>query len=96
MTQLERRIKQLEAAIRPNYAGVVELIRSGCFYDELTDGERDEYCRYHEVDRGAAEAIELCVNGNLHFPLKTKERPLTPDEFVERVLWVEQMIKNND
>ncbi len=94
--KIETRLAKLEAASPPDFNDVLVLIRRGAFYDELTDGERDAYCRYHEVDRGAAEQIELCVNGNLHFPLKRKERPLTPDEFAERVLWVEQMMKIDD
>ena len=74
---IRRRIKHLEAKTKPQFAEVLEWIRVGRFYDELTDQEKDRYCEYRGHDREAMEEIEMMVTGDIHFLLERKPIPPT-------------------
>ena len=72
MKRLERRVKQLESARCTDDDAALDLIRTGRFYDDLTNDERDLYCRYHRTEKSVLETIEMAVCGTLHFRLESR------------------------
>ena len=102
---IESRLRKLENSPKHEYSDVLELIRQGAFYDELTEEQKDRYCSYMNVkDRRAFEEVQTCifelyeeeVENPLHFQLTYKEKPLTKEEFEERVKWVEEQLYKDD
>lgn len=61
---------------RGHNAFILDLIRAGCFYDELTDEEKDLYAEYWGTDREALETVNRALfNNSLHFRLKRRLPP---------------------
>lgn len=81
----QARTKNLESMER-----IAALIAAGAYYDELTDDEKNTYCDYLGSERYALETLHEYFNGNLHFKLERKPKPLTDLEFKERVREVER------
>lgn len=96
--KIESRLRRLEKVAPPDYADVLALIRSGCFYDELDNEQRDRYCEYLGFEKDVVEAVDRCIRGDLHFPLKLKEKPLVPGtpEFAARVKEIERLMSIDD
>ncbi len=101
---IESRLRKLENSPKHEYSDVLELIKQGAFYDELTEEQKDRYCSYMNVkDRRAFEEVQILVleemhgeENPLHFQLTYKEKPLTKEEFEERVKWVEEQLYKDD
>lgn len=80
MSRLTAKVNALEAAASASTfsTAAVRLVKSGRCYDELSDSEKDSYCKYWNTPRDVLEAVELTVNGSLDFPLRLKpNEPLT-------------------
>jgi hypothetical protein len=80
--QIINRLKRLEK--RTAAVGIpldiVDIIDTA-YYDELTEGQKNSYCKYWNMDREAAENLQMYVNGTLH--IKLERRPaheMTPAE----------------
>lgn len=81
--QINNRLRRLEkrtaaAGIPADIVGVIDT----AYYDELTEGQKNSYCKYWNMEREAAENLQMYVNGTLH--IKLERRPVhetTPAEF---------------
>ena len=69
--QINNRLKRLEK--RTAAAGIpldiVDIIDTA-YYDELTEGQKNSYCKYWNMEREAAENLQMYVNGTLHIKLE--------------------------
>ena len=101
MRNFENRIRRLEKNIpADSFSDIQELIQNKVFYDELTPEQRQRYIiDYHELPSlDIFEEIHLAACGDLHFPLKKKEKPLIPGspEFRARVQEIEDLFNSMD
>ena len=81
---IERRLKKIEKKIKTqDNAEILELIRQGAFYDELTPEQKDLYCEYQGYDREVMETVRITVldcegltdpDNYFHFPLERKHK----------------------
>lgn len=92
MKYISKRLERLEQKAKPEHTEIIERIKSGAFYDELTEIEKDAYCDYKEVEREVFEEVNLCVLESLHVKLEMKNKPPTKKQFIETVKEVEKMI----
>lgn len=60
---------------------VIELIAKGAYYDELTEDEKEAYCKYTGGNRDGLETLAEYFGGDLHFQLEPKRKPPTEHEF---------------
>ena len=72
--QIINRLKRLEkrtaaAGIPADIVGVIDT----AYYDELTNEQKESYCKYRNMEREAAENLQMYVNGTLH--IKLERRP---------------------
>lgn len=98
-----QRLKNLEKSQHGDFADIVELIRKGTCYNELTEVQRERYKMYRESLGGVADdiaAAELDIMFNetpkeqaYNFKLSTRKRPLTEAQFRERVEEVEALMQ---
>lgn len=79
MTRIEKRLQLLEGKSNQPFSDIEELIRKGRCYDELTDKQKDRFCKLCGVPRSVYEEIDLTIFGDLHTSLR-KFDPPTPDE----------------
>ena len=82
------RLKKLEKEQTTEFNELLQLIRQGVFYDDLTDQNKELYCQYHGIDREAMEETELLVVGSLRFQLQEKRPPAdqkTHEKIIEEV-----------
>lgn len=86
------RLKKLEKEHTAEFTEIIQLIRRGAFYDELTDEQKDLYCKYKGHDREAMETIEEYINGSLHLQLKKNEPPPTKEELREITEEIERFL----
>ena len=77
---VRNRLKRLEDASEGNHAEIIQLIKSGAFYDEITDAQKVEYCAYHGFDRQAFEEVNEWMLETMHFKLELKPPKMTPEE----------------
>ena len=98
-----QRLKSLEKSQHGDFADVLELIRKGLHYNELTERQRERYKLYRESLGGVADdiaAAELDIMFNdtpeqqaYDFKLSHRKRPLTEKEFKQRVQEVEELVQ---
>lgn len=79
---IERRLKKIEKKIKTqDNAEILELIRQGAFYDELTDDQKDMYWNYlehigdHETMEQLIEMVEFTA----------EDKPIPPDFWHVRI-----------
>lgn len=81
--QINNRLRRLEkrtaaAGIPADIVGVIDT----AYYDELANEQKESYCKYWNMEREAAENLQMYFHGTLHF--KLERRPVhetTPAEF---------------
>ncbi len=90
-----RRLKTLEkeCGIAELNGRLAELIDAGVYYDELTDDEKNAYCRYQKCEREALETLNGYILGNLHFQLERRPKPPTEEEFRANVREIEEAVE---
>ena len=82
-----------ECGISEHSSCVLRLIRSGKYYDELSNEERNAYCKYLGFEREVYETINALVFNSLHFQLEKKRKPATREQFEENVKEVEMIVQ---
>jgi len=87
--RIENRLKKLEGVRDDISIEILQLIKSGAFYDELTIEQKDDYCRYLNTDRITFEEVHLFVLESLHVRLEERPKPPTPEEMKQRIEEVE-------
>ena len=98
---IKKRVKRLSAHSE-EWGDVLALIRAKKRYSELTDKQKERYCRYyHGMDRAIIEEIEEMVIGKpLDFVLKKRPPRLSPEEeekrLKESIAEVERIMSEND
>ena len=99
--QLKRLEKRLKSDGDPD-GKVLEWIRQGRLYSELTDDEREQYKRYKaSLGSGANDvaAAELKIMFSIpedeayRFQLTKRQRPPTPEEHAQTVKEMERLMK---
>ena len=96
---LKRRVERLSVRSE-EWGDVLALIRAKKRYSELTDEQKERYCRYyHGMDRATIEEIEEMVTGKpLDFVLEKKPPKMPPEEKREHITKVaaeiEEILKN--
>lgn len=93
---------QRNAHAGDNLGRIAELIARGAYFDELSTEERATYREYKESLGGVADDIagaELEImffdktqEEAYHFPLTKRRRPLTKEEYAQRVREVEEYV----
>lgn len=87
---IKRRVARLEekASVQDHQelARVAALIAAGAYYDELTDEEKDLYCKYKQVERAIFEEVEDAVTGTLHQHLERNTRGTMTAAGRERII----------
>ena len=101
MKSIEKRLSLLEDVHLSDIAMVEKWVRSGRFYDELTDEEKKLYQKYRESLGGVADdlagaRLEIWFNDTppeiaFHFPLSRRKRPPTQEELAKRVQEVQKI-----
>lgn len=87
---LKRRVRKAQViafnGLTSEYRRVMELLKTGAYYDELEDEDKEAYCRYHHAGRQALEMVEIMIGGTLHFKLQPAEKPpANEEEMRERI-----------
>lgn len=77
--QINRRLKSLETL---NGGSIVsDILARGAYYDELTEEEREAYCKYRGTDQETIKTLYGYFYGdNLHFPCVKNPEPPTRQE----------------
>ena len=98
-----QRLKRLEKSQHGDFADVLELIRKGLHYNELTERQRERYKLYRESLGGVADniaAAELDIMFNetpeqqaYDFTLSHRKRPLTEKELMQCVQEIEEIVQ---
>lgn len=98
-----QRLKSLEKSQHGDFADIMQLIRQGAYYDQLTDAQKARYQSYREslggvADDIAAAKLDIMFNDTpeqqaYHFKLTKRKRALTDEEFRERVQEVEETVQ---
>lgn len=91
---VRNRLKRLEDASEGNYTEIIQLIKSGAFYDELTDDQKDMYCQYRDFDRQAFEDVSTVMLETMHIMLEIKPPKMTPEEERKHVAEVAKEIES--
>ena len=90
---VRNRLKRLEDASEENNTEIIRLIKSGAFYDEISDIQKEEYCAYHGFDRQAFEDVNGWMLKTMHFKLELKPPKMTPEEERKHVAEVAKEIE---
>lgn len=77
---IEKRIKDLENNTVVVNHEIIRLIQSGITYDQLSDGQKDDYCKYQGIEREAFEEFNLMMLDTTDVSLQLKPPPMTPEE----------------
>lgn len=85
---LRNRLRRLEKSLPEDYPEIIQLIKQGAFYDEISDDMKDLYCLYRGFDREAMESVRMIIAETegfdtetvLHFQLERNPKPMTPEE----------------
>ena len=98
-----QRLKSLEKSQHGDFADIMQLIRQGAYYDQLTDAQKARYQSYREslggvTDDIAAAKLDIMFNDTpeqqaYHFKLTKRKRALTDEELKERVQEVEETVQ---
>ena len=96
---IKRRITALNNYKGVNYSRIIEKVRKGAYYDELTDTEKDAYKAYKEslgagADDIARAELEIIINETpaseaYHFIITPRKKAPTPEELRERAQEIE-------
>ncbi|WP_026659120.1 hypothetical protein [Butyrivibrio sp. AC2005] len=91
---LRRRLQALRMDLgsAEDVGAILKLIDSGAYYDELTEEEKDAYCRYLGSKRDGYEELYCYVNGDLHFKLEYRQKPASQSEFLKNVKEVSEIM----
>lgn len=83
---IKKRVERLSARSE-EWGDVLALIRAKKRYSELTDEQKERYCRYyHGMDRAIIEEIEEMVIGKpLDFVLEKKPPKMSPEDEREHI-----------
>lgn len=79
------------------YGDILQLIRKGLYYDELTPEQQKRYCHYHYGER-FDDVPEIYLGKlfdlqyNEHFLLERRPPPPTQEEMRERIAEVERIM----
>lgn len=90
---VRNRLKRLEDASEENNTEIIRLIKSGAFYDELTDEQKEAYCRYWNFTRQSYEEVTLLLVHTLHEPLEKKFVPKSSEEERQHIKEVSEEIE---
>ena len=90
---VRNRLKRLEDASEGKYAEIIQLIKSGAFYDEISDIQKEGYCAYHGFDRQTFEDVSTVMLETMHFKLELKPPKMTPEEERKHVAEVSKEIE---
>lgn len=82
---INKRIGLLQQKVRPTFPEVLDLIKQGAYYDELTAEQKEMYCAYWNTGLEAMETVEAFLNGSLHFKLAKKPRKSLSKEIIDEV-----------
>ena len=97
---VRNRLERLENASEGNYTEIIRLIKSGAFYDDLTDDQKELYCLYRGYDRQAIEELFMIMHETMHIQLELKPPKMTPEEerkhVVEVAKEIEAFLNQND
>ena len=101
---LRNRLRRLEKSLPKDYSEIIQLIKQGAFYDELSDEQKDLYWSYHGYQGIDHKVIEECIetvvflaedkevpDGYWHERLEYKQ-PKERKSFEEVVKEVEQLV----
>lgn len=80
-----KRLDKIQSLRGSDASRILQLIRAGAFYDEISEAEKDLYCEYRHFDRYAMEEVEQLVNGTLHFRLERIPAPEPLDQIQAEV-----------
>lgn len=102
--RLRNRLNRLENGSEYKFSEILCLIKSGAFYDELTDEQKQAYSEYIGVDREGLEGCEIAMSDflgrneaeALHFKLEFKKPPPTREELNQLIQEVEEYLKTGD
>lgn len=89
------RLRKLEKGITTEFDEIVQLIRQGAYYDQLTPNQQNQYKLYREslggVARDLASAeLDILINDTskaeaYHFKLSKRQPPPTKEELQKTV-----------
>jgi hypothetical protein len=101
---LRNRLRRLKKSLPEDYSEIIQLIKQGAFYDELSDEQKDLYWMYHGYVGIDHKIIEECTetvvflaedkevpDGYWHERLEYKQ-PKERKSFEEVVKEVEQLV----
>lgn len=101
MAQLKKRLERLENG-GGKFGDVMDLIRKGKYYDDLTEAQKVRYCLYrYGTDHNPDEYLDKHF-GHLfpdsprfdpHFQLERKPRPMTPAELEQEAQEVQNIVQ---
>ncbi len=86
------RINRLEKRFSCEFADVLEWVKKGRYYDELSNEEKNYYCHYWGYEKKTIEEIELAIMGTLHFKTERKPTPPTPEQYQELIGKIEKAL----
>ena len=71
ISEIKRRLKKVEEGTAADGTDlhILELIRAGAYYDELTEEEKELYAQHWKTDRDTLEEVNTLTLGSLHFRL---------------------------
>ena len=58
---LRNRLRRLEKSLPKTYPEIIQLIKQGAFYDELSEEQKDLYWSYHGYSGIDHKTIEECI-----------------------------------
>ena len=96
---VNKRLKSLEQKTKNtnNYRDIINLIKAGAFYDEISEFEQIRYCEYLGFEKNVIEQVYKSVfeeNAEpLHIKLELKPKPPTEEEFKKIIAEVERIVK---
>lgn len=96
---VNKRLKSLEkkTSSANNYRDIINLIKAGAFYDEISELEQIRYCEYQGFEKNVIEQVYKSVfeeNAEpLHFNLELRPKPLSEEELKKRIDEVEKIVK---
>lgn len=95
-SEIRRRIEKMErdTAADGTNLRILELIRAGAYYDELTEEEKELYAQHWKIDREALEEVNTQVVGSLHFQLTRFVPTRTIKRLNERIQEVEEIVNS--
>lgn len=89
---IKRRLDKLQLHNPSEYAEILELIRKGTYYDELTDEQKDLYFKYLGQNREAVESLKDAIYERKgledewrHSKISYKKPPIPADRIHEHM-----------